>query len=136
MGEALARRGDGRREARHQRDEAAHEADGAAVGLAQVDVLAAGPGHGGTELAVAERAAEGEHASHHPQAEDPAGVAEIGSLEAGGGEDPGSDDVRDHQQRRRAQADVARQRTPPRAFPISGLHDVPSSPRLAQLSRV
>ena len=75
----------------------------------QEGVLASGTWDGGSELAVTEGTAQGDHPSHSPEGEHPGHAAQSFDEQARGREDPGADHVGDDDARDRTQPELALQ---------------------------
>lgn len=103
--EAFGGCGDGCGEAGGQCNRGAYESQGLPIGLADIDIFRAGAGQHRAELGKAQGAAKCEHATENPEPVDQAGVAQIGGLKTGRGENPRADHVRDDQPRCRSQTD-------------------------------
>ena len=114
-------RGDRRREPGRQRHPAAHEADRRVIGLAQVDVLAAGARHHRAELGVRRGAAQREHAADDPRQQDRQRIVQAVGLEAGAREHADADHVGDDDRRRDRQAEPSFRRSHGRLDPLGTL---------------
>ena len=109
VGERQSGRRDRGGEAGKERDPSRHEAPCRAVGLTEIDILAAGLRKIYAEFGVAQGAREGEQRAHAPRRQNQPGASEIARHESGCGENARTGHVRNDKGGRAEEADLPQQ---------------------------